>query len=128
MRKATLFFGLVYGILACGGPQEKKGADRFDLSSHQITMEIGEVLFLTNCDSCHPQMKGRNLLVERYRASQKDFSALQKFVRNQDSLIKAGDLYTLELNKKWGKQTYRHSFTLTDVELKALFYYLETTF
>lgn len=66
--------------------------------------------------------------MERIRSSQNGFSELQKFVRNQDSLLQAGDPYTLDLNKKWGKQIYRHNFTLTDAELKALFYYLETTF
>ena len=128
MKKAILFFGLVYGTLACSSKEERKGADRFDLSSHQITMDIGAVLFYKNCDSCHPQMKGRSLLVERYQSSRKDFTALQKFVRNHDSLIAAGDPYTLGLDQKWGKRIYRHNFNLSDAELKALFYYLETTF
>ncbi len=85
MRKAVLFFGFVYGVLACGNLPEKNGTDRLDLSSHQITMEIGKVLFLKNCETCHSRRKGGNLLVERYRSSEKDFAELQKFVRNQDS-------------------------------------------
>lgn len=68
------------------------------------------------------------MVADRVSAVQGDFSEMQKFVRNQDSLLKAGDPYTLELNQKWGEQIFRHNFTLTDVELKALFYYLEATF
>ena len=128
MRKAVLFFGFVYGILACGNPSEREGVDRLDLSSHQVTMEIGKVLYLKHCLHCHADLRSDNMLADRVRSAQGDFRDLQKFIRNQDSLIQAGDAYTLGLNEKWGHKAYRHSFILADAELKALWYYLETTF
>lgn len=68
------------------------------------------------------------MLVYKVRSAQGDSSALQKYICSQDSLMRVGDPYTLELNEKWGEQIYRHSFKLSDAELKALFYYLEATF
>lgn len=128
MKKAFLFSGLTCGIFACGSPQEKTGADRLDLSDPRTSAEIGKVLYLRYCTQCHSNVSGHNMAADRVRTAQGDFSDLQKFVRNQDSLLKAGNPYTLELNQKWGDQIFRHNFTLTDAELKALFYYLETTF
>lgn len=129
MCKAVLLFCLVCGVFACGSPPKEKGADRLDLSDPRTVPEIGKVLYLRHCVQCHADVRSDdNRLADRIHEAQGDFAELQKFVRNQDSLLKAGDPYTLEVNEKWGGQTYRHSFTLTDAELKALFYYLETTF
>lgn len=128
MKKAIIFFGFAYGLLACGAPSEKTSAEYLDLPDPRTTPEIGKVLYLRHCAACHPAVKSDNMLADRVRSAQGSYSELQKFIRSQDSLLKAGDAYTLELNKKWGAQIYRHHFTLTDAELKALFYYLETTF
>ncbi|GEM_PF-1508162 len=128
MRKAILFSGFVYGLLACGNPPGKDDTDRLDLSDPRTTPEIGKVLYLRYCLHCHADMKSDHMLADKVRSAQGDFSALQKFIRNQDSLMRVGDPYTLELNEKWGEHIYRHSFKLSDAELKALFYYLEATF
>ncbi len=128
MRKAILLLGLVYGTSACGNPPEREGIDRLDLSNPRTVPEIGKVLYLRHCAPCHPALKCDNMLAASVRSAEGGFSKLQTFVRSQDSLLKAGDRYTLELNQKWGEQIYRHNFNLSDAELKALFYYLEATF
>ncbi len=68
------------------------------------------------------------MLADRIRAANGDFIELKKFVRNLDSLLQAGDPYTLELVEKWVEHIYPHSSTRADGELNALFDYLETTF
>lgn len=127
MKKAIVFFIFAFSM-ACGRSSGDQHTDRSNLSGPGDSREIGKVLYLKHCEQCHATTKSDHMLADRVRSSQNGFSELQKFVRNQDSLLQAGDPYTLDLNKKWGAQIYRHNFTLTDAELKALFYYLETTF
>lgn len=128
MCKAIFFSGFVFGLLACGNPPEKNDTDRLDLSDPRTTSEIGKVLYLRYCLHCHAALQSDNMQTYSIKSAKGDWGDLQKFVRSQDSLLKAGDLYTIELNQKWGQQPYRHSFNLSDAELNALFYYLGTTF
>jgi len=44
------------------------------------------------------------MLAYSIKSAKGDWGDLQKFVRSQDSLLKAGDLYAIELNQKWAEQ------------------------
>lgn len=125
MKKAIVFFIFTFSV-ACGRSSGDPHTDRANLSNPRASREVGKVLYWRHCKSCHAATKSDNMLMDRIHSG--NCSELQKFICKQDSLLQAGDPYTLELNKKWEKQIYRHNFTLTDAELKALFYYLETTF
>lgn len=85
----------------------------------------GAALFNANCTTCHavkekvigPALKG----IEQRRSEE----WLLKWVKNSQAVIKSGDEYAVKLYNDYNK-TAMTSFSLKDVEIKAILAYVKT--
>lgn len=77
-----------------------------------VDLERGERLFKNNCASCHrpdvaltgPVLKG---IWER--APKPALAYIHAFLTNEDSLLRAGNTYTMAVREAWGNYPWRHN-------------------
>lgn len=91
-------------------------------------LKKGSNLFKGNCAACHKpdrDMTGPALQGLLSRAPQPAIEWYLAFMQNEDSLIKAGDPYTLGLRERWGNYPWRHPNALSRDDLLDVLVYVE---
>ena len=91
-------------------------------------LKNGINLFKGNCAACHKpdrDMSGPALQGILSRAPQPALVWYLAFMQNEDSLITAGDPYTLGLRERWGNNPWRHPNALHRDELWDVLVYVE---
>ncbi len=86
------------------------------------------MVFKTNCGACHKpdrDMTGPALQGLLSRAPQPALGWYLAFMQRQDSLIKAGEPYTLVLRERWGDPPWLHPNTLTREDLLDALVFVE---
>lgn len=87
-----------------------------------VQPEDRPLVFKENCSSCH--------FIERDMTGPRISGAIERgpyegwfrdFITNQDSLLQAGDEYTLRLKEHWGNMGWNHQYDdLPETDLEAL--------
>lgn len=91
-------------------------------------LKNGMNLFKGNCAACHKpdrDMTGPALQGLLARAPEPALEWYLAFMQNEDSLIIAGDPYTMGLRERWGNSQWRHPNTLSRNELLDVLVYVE---
>jgi mono/diheme cytochrome c family protein len=91
-------------------------------------LKNGSNVFKTSCAACHKpdkDMTGPALQGLLSRAPQPALEWYLAFMQHEDSLIKAGDTYTLALREQWGHSSSLHPNELTRKELLDALVFVE---
>lgn len=88
----------------------------------------GKKVFRAECAACHKpgwDMTGPKLRGLLSRAPQPSLDWYLAFMQHEDSLIKAGDPYTLALRERWGNYPWLHPHALDREELMDALAFVE---
>jgi mono/diheme cytochrome c family protein len=116
----NIFFILMILLVGCNAGEDKKDERLIEVSIN------GEVLFKSNCASCHkadkdfvaPALRGA---LERWGNDKK---AMYEFIRNPQKSINT-NAYAKQLYLKWNK-TSMTALNLSDKELDAIMSYCDS--
>lgn len=120
---AVAVFFFTHNVHAVQGDTTESGAD-----APALDIELGKKLYNNNCASCHfidkdmtgPALKGaRERWIEN--SSEENF---YKWVKNSQSLVKAGESYANQLFNDWNNSVMPAQ-NVTDSDIDNIFYYVE---
>lgn len=95
----------------------------------ELDLKNGMNHFKANCAACHKpdrDMTGPALQGLLSRAPQPALEWYLAFMQREDSLVKAGEPYTLALRERWGNVPWLHPNTLTREDLLDVLVFVET--
>lgn len=91
-------------------------------------LKNGSHVFKGNCAACHKpdkDMTGPALRGLLTRAPQPALDWYLAFMQNEDSLIKAGEPYTLALRERWGNSSWLHPLAPSREDLLDVLVFVE---
>lgn len=133
MRPLILLLTCFLFLCACNNSNDiKAGNDSLnnrnisDTTGRENVIDSGEVLYKTNCTSCHDIAKVAVAPALAWEGKLMPKQWLRDYTRNNFAMKKKGDKYALILDKEYPVVMTQFDF-LTDGQIDAIYRYIDTT-